>query len=70
MARKKGFPGPQRGTPEGDARVGVCQGWGCGRIVYRGDRFVCLMGDALVCAECHELGMPVNMPEASKEKST
>jgi hypothetical protein len=54
-------PYPYRGTPAGDVRMGLCGGADCGTVLYRGDRFVVLLGDVLVCHPCHIGNRPVNM---------
>lgn len=53
-AAGKQSPYPRRGTPAGDQVVGDCQAMGCSKILQRGDHFVCLVGDVLVCRACHE----------------
>lgn len=54
--KKRKFPGPLRGTPDGDERVGLCRGKGCGAEVYRGDRFIVLVGEVLICEKCRVHG--------------
>ena len=59
---------PHRGTPRGDEPVGACQAVGCGRLLRRGDAFVTLVGDVLICRPCHETpGMRAHRPASHAE---
>lgn len=62
---RKPYPGPVRGTPIGDQPIGPCQGVGCAAILHRGDEFIVLVGDILLCGACRRSGAHVNM-EAAK----
>lgn len=55
MSRKKS-PYPHRGTPLGDQLVGRCEAMGCALELRRGDTFVTLVGDVLICGECNRNG--------------
>lgn len=65
VSRRKVYLGPVRGTPIGDQPVGPCQGEGCATLLHRGDEFIVLVGDILVCGACRRSGVRVNM-EAAK----
>ncbi len=58
MSRKKS-PYPHRGTPFGDQLVGRCEAIGCGQELRRGDVFVTLIGDRLICDACNQNGFKV-----------
>jgi hypothetical protein len=61
MSKKKS-PYPHRGTPRGDEAVGPCAG--CASILRRGDSFVTLLGDILLCTPCNHSGV---LPREGKE---
>lgn len=65
VSRRKTYPGPVRGTPIGDEIIGPCQGMDCTVAIHRGDSFIVLVGDVLVCEGCRRSGAKVNM-EAAK----
>lgn len=65
VSRRKPYPGPARGTPIGDEIIGPCRGVGCTVTIHRGDSFIVLVGDVLVCGACRQSGAGVNM-EAAK----
>lgn len=59
VSRRKSYPGPVRGTPIGDEIIGPCRGEGCEATVHRGDAFIVLLGDIVLCGKCHETGAKV-----------
>lgn len=61
MSRKKS-PYPSRGTPAGEMITGPCMG--CARILRRGDSFITLLGDILLCTPCNHAGV---QPRERKE---
>jgi hypothetical protein len=65
VSRRKPYPGPVRGTPIGDEIIGPCRGVECAAILHRGDEFIVLVGEILVCGKCRRQGAQVNM-EAAK----
>jgi hypothetical protein len=56
---KKKSPYPHRGTEAGDKITGPCEAIGCGKILRRGDQFITLMGDRLICEGCRRSGFKV-----------
>lgn len=44
---------------------GTCSALGCERILRRNGHFITLVGDVLVCGDCHLAGFPVVMPDGS-----
>lgn len=65
VSRRKPYPGPVRGTPVGDQVIGQCRGVACEAPIHRGDEFIVLVGDVLVCGGCRRSGARVDM-EAAK----
>lgn len=63
MSKKKS-PYPSRGTPAGEMTVGPCMGQGCATILRRGDSFITLLGDILLCTTCNHAGV---LPRERKE---
>ena len=60
---------PHRGTARGDEVVGSCEAVGCGTTLRRGDAFVTLIGDRLVCRRCHERsGLELKEPRSPNLK--
>jgi hypothetical protein len=57
VSRRKPYPGPVRGTPIGDEIIGPCRGEGCGTTLHRGDEFIVLVGDLLLCGKCRRGGV-------------
>ena len=60
VSRRKPYPGPVRGTPIGDQPIGQCQGEGCPTLLHRGDEFIVLVGDVLLCGACRRNGVRLN----------
>lgn len=60
VSRRKAYPGPVRGTPIGDQPIGPCHGAGCATLLHRGDEFIVLVGDVLLCGACRRNGVRVN----------
>lgn len=44
--------------------VGPCMGQGCATILRRGDSFITLLGDILLCTTCNHAGV---LPRERKE---
>lgn len=57
VSRRKPYPGPVRGTPVGDEIIGPCRGEGCNVTLHRGDEFITLVGDVLICGKCRRDGV-------------
>lgn len=58
MKRKKSEY-PHRGTEAGEKIAGPCEAIGCERILRRGDGFITLLGDRLICDQCNRKGFKV-----------
>lgn len=56
---KRKSPYPRRGTEAGDRIIGCCEAIGCGRELRRGDSFIALLGDRLICDACNRKGFKV-----------
>jgi hypothetical protein len=54
-----------RGTPVGDQIIGQCRGVACEAPIHRGDEFIVLVGDFLLCGGCRRSGARVDT-EAAK----
>jgi hypothetical protein len=57
--KRKKSPYPSRGTVSGDQIVGPCEAIGCGQVLRRGDGFITLLGDRLICDPCNRKGFKV-----------
>jgi hypothetical protein len=64
VSRRKPYPGPVRGTPVGDQIIGQCRGAACETQIHRGDEFIVLVGDILVCGTCRRSGVRVDTEAA------
>ena len=70
LKQPRGNPAyPRRGTSAGDAVVGTCDGKGCGKKVYRGDRFLTPLSGHLVCGECWDRDDWLNKPSELHKQS-
>jgi ribosomal protein S27AE len=56
---KRKSPYPKLGTVAGDQVIGACEAIGCGQVLRRGDQFITLLGDRLICGKCNANGFKI-----------